>query len=51
MEYYSSINGLRFSLENLAGNTLSYLLINRKHGCDIQQFIVSLEYVNHQYEY
>jgi hypothetical protein len=44
-EYFTSINGLRFLLNNSAGNTLSCLLLYRKHGCDIQQFIACLDYI------
>ena len=44
-EYFTSINGLRFLLNNSGGNTLSCLLLYRKHGGDIQQFIVCLDYI------
>jgi hypothetical protein len=44
-EYFTSINGLRFLLNNSAGNTLSCLLLYCKHGCDIQQFIACLDYI------
>jgi hypothetical protein len=45
-EYFTSINGLRFLLNNSGGgNTLSCLLLYRKHGCDIQQFIACLDYI------
>jgi hypothetical protein len=46
-EYFTSINGLRFLLNSSDGNTLSCLLLYRKHGCDIQQFIAiaCLDYI------
>ena len=44
-EYFTSINGLRFLLNNSGGYTLSCLLLYRKHGCDIQQFIACLDYI------
>ena len=44
-EYFTSINGLRFLLNSSAGNALFCLLLYRKHGCDIQQFIASLHYI------
>jgi hypothetical protein len=44
-EYFTSINGLRFLLKNSGGNTLSCLLLYRKHGGDIQQFIACLDYI------
>jgi hypothetical protein len=44
-EYFTSINGLRFLLNNSDGNTLSCLLLYRKHGGDIQQFIACLHYI------
>ena len=43
-EYFSSINGLKFSI-NHSGNILSCLLVYRKHGVDIQHFISSLDYI------
>ncbi|CAB4007412.1 ATP-dependent DNA helicase PIF1 [Paramuricea clavata] len=44
-EYFTSINGLRFLLNNSGGITLSCLLLYRKHGGDIQQFIACLHYI------
>ena len=44
-EYFPSINGLRFLLNNSSGNTLSCLLLYRKHGGNIQQFITCLNYI------
>ena len=43
-EYLSSINGLRFLL-NSNENSLSCLLLYRKHGSSIQQFIACLNYI------
>ena len=44
-EYFTSINGLGFLLNNSNGNTLSCLLLYRKHGGDIQKFIACLHYI------
>ncbi len=44
-EYFTSINGLRFLLNNSGGNTLSCLLLYRKHGGNIQQFITCLHHI------
>ncbi|CAB4037856.1 ATP-dependent DNA helicase PIF1, partial [Paramuricea clavata] len=44
-EYITSINGLRFLLNNSGGNALSCLLLYRKHGGNIQQFIACLDYI------
>ena len=46
-EYFHSVNGLKFSINNSASsvNMLSCLLLYRKHGGDIRQFISSMEYV------
>ena len=44
-EYFTSINGLRFLLNHTSGNALSCLLLYRKHGGNIQQFIACLDYI------
>ena len=44
-EYFTSINGLRFLLNHTGGNALSCLLLYRKHGGNIQQFIACLDYI------
>jgi hypothetical protein len=44
-EYFSSINGLKFLLNHSSGNTLSCLLLYRKHGSNIQDFPSCLEYI------
>jgi hypothetical protein len=44
-QYFTSINALRFLLNTSAGNTLSCLLLYRKHGGNIQQFIACLDYI------
>ncbi|CAB4027407.1 ATP-dependent DNA helicase PIF1, partial [Paramuricea clavata] len=44
-DYFTSINGLRFLLNSSGRNTLSCLLLYLKHGSDIQQFIVCLDYI------
>ena len=45
-EYFSSINGLKFVIY-ISGNNLSLscLLLYRKHGGNIQQFIAGLDYI------
>ncbi|CAB4017810.1 Hypothetical predicted protein, partial [Paramuricea clavata] len=44
-EYFSSINGLKFSINLSRENILSCLLLYRKHGVNIQQFISCLDYI------
>ena len=44
-EYFCSINGLKFSIIHSRGNLLSCLLVYRKHGADIQQFISTLSHI------
>jgi hypothetical protein len=44
-EYFSSINGLKFSINLSSENILSCLLLYRKHGVNNQQFISCLDYI------
>ena len=48
-QYFTSINGLTFLLDS-SGNRLSCLLLHRKHGSNIQQFIASLHYITTSYD-
>ena len=44
-QYFTSINGLTFLLDDSSGNRLSCLLLYRKHRSNIQQFLACLHYI------